>query len=208
MTYRSDKSEGSTAGTETAYPLEFLARVAGPHPRQGPTHDAVLRLVWQPPAKHARQGDARSADRAARDRPCATTRAHRSHPPLGGVAAAAPRALLERLAAGDFEVSVSVPLVLEYEAVARRQSRELGLTQDEIDKVLDFVCRVAHHRQIFFLWRPFLRDAKDDMVLEVAVEARCEYIVTFNLRDFVGVEQFGLCAITPGQFLTLPGGAA
>ena len=117
-------------------------------------------------------------------------------------------ALLERLAAGDFEVSVSVPLVLEYEAVARRQSRELGLTHDEVDTVLDFVCRVAHHRQMFFLWRPFLRDAKDDMVLEVAVEARCAYIVTFNLRDFVGVKQFGLRAITPGQFLTLLGDAA
>ena len=27
MTYRSDKSDGPTAGTETADPLEFLARV-------------------------------------------------------------------------------------------------------------------------------------------------------------------------------------
>jgi hypothetical protein len=41
------------------------------------------------------------------------------------------------------------------------------------------------------------------MVLEVAVEAGCEMIVTFNLRDFVGVEQFGLQALTPGQFLAL-----
>ena len=103
----------------------------------------------------------------------------------------------------DFEISVSVPLVLEYEAVARRQSREPELTHDEIDTVLDFVCRVAHHRQIFFLWRPCLRDAKDDMVLKVAVEAGCAYIVTFNLRDFVGVEQFELRAITLGHFLTL-----
>lgn len=114
-------------------------------------------------------------------------------------------ALLERLSAGEFEISLSVPLVLEYEAVARRQSREIGLTHNEIDDVLDFLCSVAHHRQIFFLWRPFLRDAGDDMVLEVAVEARCTYIVTFNLRDFTGIEQFGLSAITPAQFLTLLG---
>lgn len=39
------------------------------------------------------------------------------------------------------------------------------------------------------------------MVLELAVEARCECIVTFNTRDFVGVEKFGLRAITPGEFL-------
>ncbi|MEP6836253.1 MAG: PIN domain-containing protein [Gemmatimonas sp.] len=69
-----------------------------------------------------------------------------------------------------------------------------------------FLCSVAHHRQIYFLWRPFLRDPNDDMVLEVAVEAQCTYIVTFNLRDFVGIEQFGLQAITPGQFLALLGG--
>ncbi|MEO7404183.1 MAG: PIN domain-containing protein [Burkholderiales bacterium] len=55
------------------------------------------------------------------------------------------------------------------------------------------------------MWRPFLRDPNDDMVLEVAVEAQCTYIITFNRRDFVGIEQFGLQAITPGQLLALLG---
>ncbi len=58
-------------------------------------------------------------------------------------------------------------------------------------------------RKIFFLWRPFLRDPNDDMVLEVAAEAQCQYIVTFNTRDFAGVEKFGLQTLTPGQFLAL-----
>ena len=117
-------------------------------------------------------------------------------------------ALLERLGTGHLEISVSVPLILEYEAVAQRQARELGLTHADVEVVLDFLCAAAHHRQIFFLWRPFLRDPNDDMVLEVAVEAQCSYIVTFNLRDFVGIEQFGLQAITPGQFLALLGDAS
>lgn len=112
-------------------------------------------------------------------------------------------ALLELLADEVFEISVSVPLVLEYEAVARRHAKELGLTLADVDAVVDFVCRQAHHRTIFFLWRPFLRDAKDDMVLEVAVEAQCRFIVTFNTRDFVGIEQFGISTITPGDFLAL-----
>ena len=110
-------------------------------------------------------------------------------------------ALLELLAEDAFEISVSVPLVLEYEAVARRQARELGLTHADVDAVVDFVCAQAHHRKIFYLWRPFLRDANDDMVLEVAVEAQCPFIVTFNTRDFAGVEQFGIQTLTPGQFL-------
>lgn len=111
--------------------------------------------------------------------------------------------LLSRLGGTEFEISVSVPLVLEYEAVARAHARELGLTHEDIDDVLDYLCAVGHRRQIFYLWRPFLRDPRDDMVLEVAVEAACDFIVTFNLRDFAGVDRFGLRAITPGQFLAL-----
>ncbi|MFN9732813.1 MAG: PIN domain-containing protein [Microcystis sp.] len=59
--------------------------------------------------------------------------------------------------------------------------------------------------EIFFLWRPFLRDPKDDMVLELAVKAGCQSIITYNTRDFAGVEQFGLCLLEPSGFLRLIG---
>jgi predicted nucleic acid-binding protein len=95
-------------------------------------------------------------------------------------------ALLGLLIEEAFVISVSVPLVLEYEAVARRQARELGLTFADVNTVVEF-----------------LRDPSDDMVLEVAVEAQCAYIVTFNTRDFAGVERFGLRTLTPGEFLVL-----
>ena len=39
------------------------------------------------------------------------------------------------------------------------------------------------------------------MVLEAAVAAGCTAIVTFNLKDFGGVEQFNLRVWTPAQFL-------
>ncbi len=112
-------------------------------------------------------------------------------------------ALLSLLGAGAFTLSVSVPLVLEYEAVARRQARELGLTYADITELLDFVCKEAYHCTIFYLWRPFLRDPNDDMVLEVAVEAQCAYVITYNTRDFAGSEQFGVRPITPKEFLAL-----
>ena len=112
-------------------------------------------------------------------------------------------ALLQRLGTGAYDVSVSVPLVLEYEAVARRHARELGLTHADVDAVVDFVCLQAQHRTIFYLWRPFLRDLTDDMVLEVAVEAQCQFIVTFNRKDFAGIEQFGLQVLTPREFLAV-----
>lgn len=111
--------------------------------------------------------------------------------------------LLRRLGGADFKVSVSVPLVLEYEAVAKRQARELGLTFADVDDVIDYICSVADHHTIFYLWRPFLPDPTDDLVLELAVEAGAGYIVTHNLRDFTGVSRFGISAISPGEFLRL-----
>ena len=92
-------------------------------------------------------------------------------------------------------------MVLEYEEVAKRQACGLGLTEEEVDDVLDYLCHVASRRQIHFLWRPYLKDPRDDMILELAVEAECEVIVTHNVQDFAGVERFGIRAIGPRESL-------
>ncbi len=102
---------------------------------------------------------------------------------------------------GKFETNLSVPLILEYEDVAKRLVSEIALTARDIDNILDYLCAVANHRAIFYLWRPFLKDPKDDMVLELAVTATCKYIVTYNQRDFQGAEQFGIQVVTPKEFL-------
>jgi predicted nucleic acid-binding protein len=54
---------------------------------------------------------------------------------------------------------------------------------------------------MYFLWRPYLRDEKDEMVLELAVVAGCDYIITYNKGDFKGTEKFGIQVITPKEFL-------
>lgn len=109
--------------------------------------------------------------------------------------------LLSLIGTGAFELSVSVPLVFEYEDVAKRQAAAVGLTPADVDDVLDYLCSVAQHHRIHFLWRPVLRDSRDDMVLELAVEAACDFIITHNTRDFAGAERFGIQIITPGAFL-------
>ena len=75
------------------------------------------------------------------------------------------------------------------------------MTEQDIEDFLDYFCAVAGQQEIFFLWRPCLRDPKDDMILELAVAAGCDGIVTFNLADFRGIESFGLRALTPRDFL-------
>lgn len=113
--------------------------------------------------------------------------------------------LLSLIDSGKFEINISVPLILEYEETAKRLVGEIALTEQDIDDILDYICRVARHRKIYYLWRPFLSDLEDDMVLELAVTAECDFIVTFNKSDFQGIEQFGLTAITPQEFLRLIG---
>jgi putative PIN family toxin of toxin-antitoxin system len=107
-----------------------------------------------------------------------------------------------------FEIALSVPLVVEYEDVAKRLTTETALSLQDVDDIIDYLCSVAHRQEIHFLWRPFLKDPKDDHVLELAVEAGCEAIVTHNVRDFAGSGQFGIEVLTPAQFLDRIGGTS
>jgi putative PIN family toxin of toxin-antitoxin system len=108
---------------------------------------------------------------------------------------------LSLLGQGIFEVAVSVPLVLEYEDVLRRPDPAVSLTENDVSTILDYLCSIAHHQAVFYLWRPHLPDPKDDMLLELAVAARCSAIVTHNIRDFAGAQSFGISILNPGAFL-------
>jgi len=109
--------------------------------------------------------------------------------------------LIELLRAGTFEIAISVPLALEYEAVLTRHAASLGLRRSAVTTVVDYLCAVGKRQSIHFLWRPLLRDPDDEFVLEVAVAARCQYIITHNVRDFAGAERFGVNILRPSQFL-------
>ncbi len=110
--------------------------------------------------------------------------------------------LIQLLGTESFEIAISVPLMLEYEDVLMRHVKIVGFDQTEIDAVIDYICAVGQRQRIYYLWRPWLPDSKDDLVLELAVAAHCEGIVTFNAKDFAGVERFGLWIMTPREFLT------
>jgi len=106
------------------------------------------------------------------------------------------------LEGGKFQFNLSVPLAIEYEAAGKRLVRKKSrLKARDIDDILDYVFSVANRRKVYYLWRPFLGDPKDDMVLELAVSAGCEIIVTYNKDDFAGIEQFGIRVMTAQEFL-------
>jgi putative PIN family toxin of toxin-antitoxin system len=100
-----------------------------------------------------------------------------------------------------FAIKLSVPLTIEYEEAGKHLVGKLPLEAGDIDDILDYLCAVANQRKVYDLWRPFLSDPNDDMVLELAVSAGCEIIVTYNKTDFAGVEQFGIRGMTAQEFL-------
>jgi putative PIN family toxin of toxin-antitoxin system len=98
---------------------------------------------------------------------------------------------------------VSVALLLQYEAVARREAVPLHATSEETDRFIDYLCAASEHQAIYFAWRPQLADPDDEFILELAVAAGASHIVTFNQTDFRGAEGFGIKVVEPREFLRI-----
>ena len=101
-----------------------------------------------------------------------------------------------------FSITISVSLIIEYEDVLRRGKLPDTITEKDISDFIDFFCHIGDQQDIFFLWRPFLPDPSDDLVLEVAVAGDCDAIITYNKRHFKNIEKFGLRILDPKEFLT------
>jgi putative PIN family toxin of toxin-antitoxin system len=109
--------------------------------------------------------------------------------------------LLRLVGDARWRLHISTALLLEYEAVARREAQHFWLHPGRIEDVLDFLAANGREHAISFRWRPFLNDPNDDFILELAVAAQARYIVTHNLKNFAGVAEFGIEAVAPAQML-------
>jgi predicted nucleic acid-binding protein len=86
---------------------------------------------------------------------------------------------------------VTVAVILEYEAVLKRDCRKFGLTDEDVDDLVDAICSQAGLHRLYFLWRPVASDPNDDLVLEAAIASHSDFIITFNRRDFPDSSRFG-----------------
>lgn len=116
----------------------------------------------------------------------------------------ASRLWIASLLRGDDKLLLSVPLVVEYEAVLTRPEhlRATRLSAEQIVRFIDGLCSIAEHVDTRNLWRPVLRDPDDEMVLETAAQGRAEILLTFNVADFAGSKRFGVRALRPGDAWT------
>lgn len=113
-------------------------------------------------------------------------------------------ALLSLLPHPRFQICLSVAVYTEWQAVlSRPEHLPRGADANMALGLLRYLASLAHLQDIHFLWRPFLRDPDDDMLLECAVAAGCTYIVTHNIKDFRRTEELGVKAVTPGEFLQI-----
>jgi putative PIN family toxin of toxin-antitoxin system len=115
-------------------------------------------------------------------------------------------ALIRALQLGQVKVAASVALFVEYEATCTRAEHVLaaGLQINDVNDFLDGLAGLMEPTDIHYLWRPQVRDPADDMVLEAAVNAMADVIVSFNVKDYADAPQrFGIDVLLPRDALTL-----
>jgi len=113
-------------------------------------------------------------------------------------------AILRAARQGKVSLLASVSLAMEYEAVCSEAEHQLaaGLNAAQAIIFVDAVVALAQPVKTHFLWRPQLRDAGDEMVLEAAVNGRADALVTFNVRHFGEVPgRFGIEVLLPRDAL-------
>ena len=96
---------------------------------------------------------------------------------------------------------MTVAVVLEYEAVLKRDCGHFVFTEEDIDDVVDAICSQAGLHRQYFQWRPVASDPDDDLIMEAAIASRSDFIITFNKRDFPDSQRFGIRCLTPKEFL-------
>jgi putative PIN family toxin of toxin-antitoxin system len=109
--------------------------------------------------------------------------------------------LLQAIEYGKLKMIISTTLLFEYEDVLKRHQSVLGVSDEDIDALLDSLCLKSEHHRIHFLWRPQLSDTKDDHLLELAVTSGTRLIATYNTKHFKDIAVFGVRSITPKELM-------
>lgn len=110
-------------------------------------------------------------------------------------------ALMQLVRRAQVAMCCSPALFLEYEDVLKRptQLAASGLQRPDVDAILNELAALMIPVATHYQWRPQLRDPADEMVLEAAVNAQANAIVTYNVRDFKPAQRFGILVLNPQQ---------
>lgn len=119
-------------------------------------------------------------------------------------ATGASREILLMVERGEIEALMTVPMLIEYEAVLKRPTHLAAahLTEEQADNIIKTLASIVVRVAVRFSWRPQLADANDEMILEAAVNGHADAIVTFNTRHYAeAAPRFGVAILKPGELL-------
>jgi uncharacterized protein len=96
------------------------------------------------------------------------------------------REVIRQCLQGKYSPLMGLNLFCEYEAVIFRESirAQCLLSKKEILKLLQAFLSVCEWVNIYYLWRPNLRDEADNHLIELAIAGNARFLVTNNLKDF------------------------
>ena len=115
--------------------------------------------------------------------------------------------ILQQVRSRRIQIALSVAVFLEYKDVLTREKslKDFILQKSDVDKFLRFIAYIGKIFEIYYLFRPNLKDEKDNMIVELAITSQSDYIVTNNIRNFKNAElNFDeLKVITPSEFVKM-----
>ena len=112
--------------------------------------------------------------------------------------------LFELMLNKQIDYLMSLKLMVEYWQTLTRQEnmRLIPLSLDEIEMVLALLVQNSHFQEVYYRWRPNLKDEADNFIMELAIAGNAESIVTFNKKDFRQTQlRFEIGIETPKEFL-------
>jgi predicted nucleic acid-binding protein len=76
------------------------------------------------------------------------------------------------------------------------------LTIAEQNDLFEAYLSTCKWNEIYYMWRPNLKDENDNFVVELAVASGAEAIITYNIKDFKSAELvFKHKIVTPENFI-------
>jgi len=99
---------------------------------------------------------------------------------------------------------ISTSLLLEYESVMKRDKVQnlCELSVQEQEELFYAYLSTCKWNEIFYLWRPNLKDKDDDFLVELAVASNAKVIISENKQDFEAYELlFDFEVLTAKEFL-------
>jgi uncharacterized protein len=96
------------------------------------------------------------------------------------------REVVRQCLQGLYSPLMGLNLFCEYESVIFRPSvrSQCPLSADEVRQLLQAFMSVCEWVNIYYLWRPNLKDEADNHVIELAIAGNASVLVTNNLKDF------------------------